>query len=715
MSRDLASRQWEQFYSTGQHNLANDFYGPAISHSVLIERAVGFFRSTAYLLLYEELCDFLHAGGKLKLICSPRMHREDVQAFQRANGINESSHDGVQELLEEIQHLQGTEDGKLHLKLLGGMLRFGLAEFKIAFTSEGDGMFHEKIGILHDSEGQTITFSGSANETLCGWGITGNVESFDVFCSWKGGDTSRIENHRNAFLQAWEGKRPGVRTVDLDQAVAEHLLQEAPEDKEDLFRTLQAYQILKRSLISRQSQMANPSVRTLTDEWPSGRTAEPHQQTGLNAWQANGYRGILKHATGSGKTFTALHAVRDQMRQGVVSLVTVPSTLLFEGWLKEMRSELPNAVFLLAGNGHTRWKDPYRLEAFTDQTVNTDRRIILVTMQTASDLQFIRRLKRTEDMLLVADEVHQLGSPEMSNIMSRNFGKRLGLSATPERYGDPDGTHRLFDYFGGVVGGEFTLKDAMNAGRLVPYRYYPVFVTLDNLEREKWRDLTLRIRKAAASSSDSEGNISNADYLKRLLIGRARLAKKALKKVQETTLLLREYYREGQHWLIYCEDQEQMGQVTTALRSVGMAPLIYHSSMQGDNERTLAHFVAVGGIMVSIRCLDEGVDIPQISHAIILASSQNPRQFIQRRGRVLRVAANKSLAYIWDILVLPLEDDNKDAQFQDALTRAEMVRAIEFANTAINQAQASELRTKAIDLGIDPATVYPDQEEEQTI
>ena len=138
----------------------------------------------------------------------------------------------------------------------------------------------------------------------------------------------------------------------------------------------------------------------------------------------------------------------------------------------------------------------------------------------------------------------------------------------------------------------------------------------------------------------------------------------------------------------------------------------YHSSMAGDPARTLKHYIDDGGIMVAIRCLDEGVDIPCISHAIILASSQNPRQFIQRRGRVLRRAELKSKAEIWDALVMPIDGDDEDEKIQDSLTRAELLRALEFGAHALNQHEISDLRAKAIEMELELTKVYPSQEED---
>lgn len=715
MKRDFRTNEWKEFYSTGRDNLADDFYGPAIARACLIERAVGYFRSTAYLLLYSEFCDFLSNNGRLKIICSPKMHPEDIRILgdvSRSAKILPNKSCGQLELLNQIEALKATKNGQLHVQLLAGMLKFELLEIKIALTSDGEGIFHEKLGILHDIGGRSLSFSGSANETLCGWGLHGNVESFDVFCGWIDAQKSRVRNHQEAFIEAWEGRRPGVTTVDLDTAVRKKLLEEAPKNRDELVRLVKSYQRLNTELLRSQRRRPSHSDKE-SEEWPSGREAEPHQKAALDSWYENNCVGIFKHATGSGKTFTGLHAIRDHIRTGKVALVVVPSELLFHGWRVELTQEIPNTTLLLAGAGHTEWKTQFRVEAFTGQTNSESRHIILATMQTASSPKFYRRLKDTNNILIVADEVHQLGSTENSKLMTKSFGKRLGLSATPERYGDPDGTANLLGYFNGVVGGEFTLADALKAGRLVPYHYHPIFVYLNEDERDRWREITRKIRRLAATSAkDRDGNISPSLNLEMQLINRSRIAKKANGKINAAVAVIKEYYYGGEHWLVYCEDQNQVSDIVEALRKVGLEPMTYHSSMSGDPGRTLKHYIDNGGIMVAIRCLDEGVDIPCISYAIILASSQNPRQFIQRRGRVLRKAEFKSKAEIWDMLVMPLEESEEDENIQDTLTRSELLRALEFGEHALNQHEISDLRKKAIEMELELLKVYPDHEED---
>ena len=312
--------------------------------------------------------------------------------------------------------------------------------------------------------------------------------------------------------------------------------------------------------------------------------------------------------------------------------------------------------------------------------------------------------------MLVADEVHQLGSPFCQNALQLATGPRLGLSATPERYGDEEGTNAIFQYFSGIIKPEFTLRDAIAAKRLVQYCYHPKQVDLTAEETAEWVELSDEIAKIFASRHASNPDGARDDkQLSRLLIQRARIAKHAAAKLPLVSELLREIAAPGERWLVYCEDSSQLADVRQTLHEAGLKTLEYHTAMAGDPGNTLDEFRYYGGILLSIRCLDEGVDIPEISHALILASSRNPRQFIQRRGRVLRTAPHKTSADIYDTLVIP--PNHEESRGIATLVQAELARAMEFARTAMNCSAASWIERMLIDAGWDPEALLHDGDE----
>jgi superfamily II DNA or RNA helicase len=309
--------------------------------------------------------------------------------------------------------------------------------------------------------------------------------------------------------------------------------------------------------------------------------------------------------------------------------------------------------------------------------------------------------------MLVADEVHRLGSPHHSQLLDeRLFGARLGLSATPERAGDPAGTSALLSYFRGVLEPRYTLADAVRDGVLTRYFYRPHTVVLTNDEADLWRTLTKEIGQLRGRIAGSDSSAGLEDRLQRLYIKRARVVKHAAAKVPLAVDVLVSEYVRGQRWIIYCEDFGQLNTVCQALAAKGIQSMPFHSQMDGDRAETLRWLDRRGGVVVAIKCLDEGVDIPSVTHALILASSKNPREFIQRRGRVLRIAPKKALAYVHDAIVLPPKTEASDGErAADPITAGELARAVEFAQHADNPACAADLQQIAIEMNIDWRTL----------
>ena len=282
-----------------------------------------------------------------------------------------------------------------------------------------------------------------------------------------------------------------------------------------------------------------------------------------------------------------------------------------------------------------------------------------------------------------------------------NSGPRLGLSATPKRFGDEEGTLNILGYFGPIIEPPFSLYDAISCGRLVEYEYYPHTVRLTSKEADSWSEMTARISFAIARlKRDRDDKEELTEKIKIMLINRSRIPKKAEAKIDEAISILDENYEDGQKWLIYCEDTDQLQQILNRIQEMEINVNEYHTTMEGDQGETLTWFKIFGGVLVSIGCLDEGVDIPTVSHALILASSQNPRQFIQRRGRVLRRSPGKYNAVIYDVLVVPPSIQEEPDQI--AILKSELARALEFAKTAQNQFAAVKIREIAIESGFDP-------------
>lgn len=668
----LAALRLANHYRTGERDPVEWFYRPCLSATTGYARAVGYFRSTVFLIVGRAVVDFARRGGSMRLICSPSIVDEDAKAID--SGYAQRDEVIAKAVSDDIDAMSASEIASYRTTVLATLIKVGALDIRLAVRTSASGIYHEKLGVFSDAWGHRVSFLGSANETWSAWHHEGNHESIEVFCDWKDrSEAARVGDHAAHFERLWNGEVHGLQTVKFPEAQRRRLVDLALADLDHI-------------------------EKERIKEVAPRRKPLPHQLAAIEAWEQAGRRGIFEHATGSGKTFTALEAIKRHASQGLPALILVPSQLLLEQWATEVREELPEAVLLLAGAGHVSWKLAGRLNAMTGG-LSTAPRIVIATMQTAASDEFMRSIAGGEHLMLVADEVHQIGSAFNSRSMAISSGATLGLSATPHRYGDPDGTARIFGRFGAVIEPRITLQDAIRAGRLVEYEYYPHVVHLNAVETAEWRKLSERIKKEAAKRfNDASQARPMGDFEKLLLIQRSRLAKKAQAKPGIAASVLKDHYAQGQRWLVYCEDSDQLRDVMEALRAIGVHPIEYHSAMPGDRVAAMDWFRRFGGVIVSIRCLDEGVDIPDVSHALILASSQNPRQFIQRRGRVLRKALNKHIAIVHDAIVVPT--DLADEPEQIALLRAEMARALEFANSAINRTAGAQLRAVATSLGI---------------
>lgn len=674
-SGNLSALDLDTEYRSLKDDPVGKFYTKCLREASCYDRAVGYFRSTVFLVIGQAVIEFARRGGKMRVICSPALDHEDVE--QIALGYAQRSTSLAFTLIAQFDALLADRRTSFAARTLATLISVGSLEIKIAERRDRKGIYHEKIGIFADSQGNQVSFKGSTNETWSGWHGAGNFESIEVFCGWRGGlEAKRVGRHARHFETLWSEHDPDVEVSSVPATVKEYMQKYAATRLDEL--------------------TTEPALRE-----PARRAPLPHQQTAIEAWNERGRRGIFEHATGSGKTFTAVIALREHMAKGLPAIVLVPSRLLLKQWADELADEIPDAVMLLAGAGHNRWKGTGRLRGMTDADPSLGPRLIVATMPTAATDEFRNSLSTGDHLLIVADEVHQIGSPQNSQFLRIDAGARLGLSATPQRYGDPEGTAKILDYFGPVVPPPITLADAVAAGRLVPYEYHPHPINLTASEAEEWLKETKAIQlEIARSKADDAGGKVLSERARMMLIKRARIAKKASAKVRLAADVLEAEFEAGQSWLIYCEDGGQLTDVLIALREKGMAPIEYHSNMSGDRDATMDWFKSYGGILVSIRCLDEGVDIPAVSHALILASSQNPRQFIQRRGRVLRQAPGKAVAVIHDAIVTPLDAESEKDQL--GLLRAELVRSVEFAKHALNRMAAAELRDIAINMGIDP-------------
>ena len=357
----------------------------------------------------------------------------------------------------------------------------------------------------------------------------------------------------------------------------------------------------------------------------------------------------------------------------------MPSTLLQRQWISEIRNETAIEAMPVGGELGPKSKWSLGLPDATRNMKEFGPRIVVAVVGSAVSEDFLKRLMVGKHLMIVGDEVHTLGQTQCIPLLKKleECGAFLGLSATYARFGDLEGTERIEKLFGYPLKPSFTIREAIKSGRLVNYDYNIANCYLSQSESESYISLSKEIEKLMAREKGTTFK-SFSKFLQILIFKRAKIIKQAEGKTLIARKILEENYQTKDRWLVYCDDVNQINRIEESLKSLNLPLLKYYDSMSGDKMETLNYFGEKGGVLLAIKCLDEGIDIPSATHALILASSQNPREYIQRRGRVLRSnpESGKNHAYIFD----PITLNDQEIPVQ----KSELARMISFAQDADN-------------------------------
>ena len=668
--------------------IVNSFLIPCLTLSKKYLRITGFFSSSSLSIASQGIAALIKNNGQMQIVTSPKLSKDDVNAILSG----ERSEDEVisQNLSEEItpEFIQNES-----LEALGWMIAHDRLEIRIVvltdqdgniISSDGtDGMFHSKVGIFEDAESNMISFTGSINESANGW--SKNIESFTVFCNWLSEDQFNYnQDNLVEFEKYWSyGNHGRSKTISLPNAVKNKWIQEhIPEKMEDL-------RIFNK----------NKSIRI-----------RPYQQDAIQNWFSNSNIGIFSMATATGKTITSLLALKKILlnkRKAIVVVVVPFQHLITDPWEKTLTGLITEDVRQLniihAFNSSTVW-----MKAANEMVVRFDYDLIdnivyLTTYDTFSREKFINHITSIDlsvkigDKILIADEVHYAGSDEYRNGLLPCYNMRLGLSATPSRYLDEEGTTHITSYFDKVVY-DFPLNRAITEinpdtgeSYLTPYYYYPIFVTVTTSELSQYNEYSAKISKFSNVEELSPAQIKIRNML---LIQRSRILKNAEHKMTVLKNNLSFYNEQGllDHCVIYCSDgrdDEDIRSVESVINSLNELNVRCHEFTANEDyfERSQILSGFDSGeykVLVAIRCLDEGVDVPSTRNAFIMASTGNPKEYIQRRGRVLRRCKGKTHANIFDFVIIPNEpciDPISEVQ----ILKNESKRFIEFAKYSLNK------------------------------
>lgn len=699
----------KQTYRTPD-NIVDEFYTPLLSNAVSYDRAVGFFSSSVLLELSKGLINLIYNNGKMRLITSPRLKEDDINAIERGY----SERDVINNvLLRDWKEPKNNNDVE-RLNFLANLISDGYLDIKIAFKRYG--LYHEKIGILTDREGNSIAFTGSLNESAQAMNL--NFESIDTFTSWH--EPERVKIKKQYFENTWSNLESALEVIEFPKVLKEKLESYKTTGFDEACKIIEQIETSEK-----RGNIKNSHFAQITDKYIKPETIDEikpntpkipelnenfhglhdYQNDAINTWTEKGYRGIFDMATGTGKTFTGLGAITRLYndlggRLGVV--ICCPQIHLVDQWVEDIEKFNIEPIIGYGNSPQMNWKIRLKdaVSIFT-RTKGPKFFCFISTNDTFKSKDVQEQIKKLgKNCLFVVDEAHNFGAESSSKVLP-DFEYRLALSATLDRHGDAVGTKCLYDYFGEKCI-EYTLARAIKEEKLTKYYYYPHIITLTADELEEYRKISLELKKYYTPDG-----ITMCEAAKKKLIKRARIlasAKNKISKLRELMVDARDKY----NLLIYCGDSvvseaEYNDSIVFGEKQISLVCKILGFEMNMDikkftsqETREERQKIKEGFInkdyqaIVAIKCLDEGVNIPSIETAYILASTTNPKQYIQRRGRVLRKFPGKEFSYIHDFIVLPCEIEslynysNEEFKIESGLIKRELKRMIEFAELAEN-------------------------------
>lgn len=695
-------------YSSG-YDEPKDFFTEALIESSTFDLGLGFFSSSGIRSLSYGFALFIANGGKMRVVMNHILSQEDKEVIER--GQKHLVEDFESNILLDIKKLVETlsKEDEQFFRCLSYLISINRIEFVATISTKG-GLGHDKYGIFKDENGNKVAFIGSANFSQSALELNG--ETITVFTSPN--DDKRIAEYQTLFDQSWENDTPHLIHIPIEH-VKTFIREKFPETS--LTNLLEEGLNLRENIGGDNNipaEYCKPISRRILDKIEL-KEQEPRfpfpeerqiQIDAYNAWIGNGKKGIFAMATGSGKTVTALNCIRKQYKENgyYKAIIVVPTQALAIQWEHETKSF--NFQNIVSTYSDKDWKNILS-RYITRSLLDSTKSIILITTYATfnrKDIQsFLKKVRGAETFIYVADEAHNIGSQNSLKHLPEMINWRIGLSATPERIYDDLGSEKLYEFFNSKPPKytyRYTMKQAIEEGILCHYDYYPIFIELTSSEMEEYERISDQLRKYI----DADTGKYKPDAEK-LLLKRKRIIHKAENKKIAISDLLEELkqkqkldytfvfvpegyepdYSINDSYNINQDDIHIIDEYAQMFKEHGYS---YHKYISGlDDAPNILQNFADGDIQIllSMKCLDEGVDIPRAEHAIFCSSTGNPRQFVQRRGRVLRKCKGKEKAKIWDLIVTPPNILDESNSIERNLFFNEVKRIINFAALADNQ------------------------------
>ena len=667
-------------------NIEAELFSPVLKQSTSFDCMTGYFSSGSLEELAEPIITYLKnpQAGKLRFVMGPEISSKDYEAIVLAVNTQKNLIPLVFGEFDLTQESLRTNC----IKAMAYLIANGQLEIRFALKN-GGGIFHVK-GWCFKTKYGGVTIHGSSNSTK--GGLLKNFETLILTRSWTNEENSEIcKSFERTFRELWNDEHAGISSFALSEESLVHIKQIAKSYVKDRPVNEEDHRHIIKSLESAKKREL-PSLKV--PDWLLYNEGDfAHQGEAIRAWVDNKYNGILTIATGGGKTLTSLVGAALLSRtEPLFITIALPTKILMNQWAEDVKKfdlEPFNSLGLNAQVIRKAIKSGLRSLRLKQANCF----VLLISHDRLKTDIFDEIAMKDVSNLLIADEMHNLGSIGFQKSHPKFFKYKIGLSATPIRQFDGDGTKFLLDYFGGVVF-DFPLERAIGLC-LVPFKYYAHTVMLTAEEEDTCGELTHKIKKLSYAA-DYESSHHSKKQLDHLRIKRRRLIETASKKIDTLDRIIPQNKDKVPKTIIFCTDKDP-AQINDVHRLLAKRSINFHQLTQKETQNPeLLRVIIEGfingsmGVLTSKKVLDEGFNVPSVATAFMLSSSTVQKTWIQRLGRILRKSeeSGKTYAELHDFIVLPsVKSEGFDKDLR-GIVMSEYSRLKFFSNLSMNGLEA---------------------------
>lgn len=708
----------ERSYRTGTESEPFQFYMDGLCNSTKFDLLLGYFSSAAINVLSLGFATFLYRGGEVRMVVNNVLSQKDKDVIKQAQ-------DGQVEIgvldINDIKHLKRSlgEYGNHFFKCIAWLIANDKIQIKIIKPKQGNGIAHYKSGIFSDEQ-DTIAFNASCNFTA--FGLLENLEELHSFLSWENSRSSKmIARQKRDFESIFSGNSEIVEYLSIEDvkvAIQEEFgspsINELLVSEAELVKKKTEFLNVKTVRLTVEKTLQKIETIIREPKFPYASGPRDYQQIAHQNWVKNGKKGIFAMATGTGKTITSLNCLLNEYRENGTykAVILVPTIALVDQWRDECAKF--NFRNVIAVSSREKWSENLAFFNTASNFIETSF-IVIVTYASLVKPKFLAHLDQLpKDTLLIADEAHNIGSPGILKLLPKiHLQKRIGLSATPNRKYDLEGNEGMSEFFNDRFPYiySYTMKEALDIGWLCRYKYFPHVVPLTKDELEEYSAISKKLLKYL---NPSTGKYKECQEVEMLLLERKRIIHKAKNKKTVLRKLLNSEFKDRRNLkysLIYvpegidddysntdehndnAEEQALIDGYTRIIGDTDESVYVAQYTSKTKNRKEVIEKFESGQIhaLTSMKCLDEGVDIPRSELAIFCASTGNPRQFIQRRGRVLRLHKDKDFATIHDLVVVPsIKPGEANFNMERNILKSELERVVDFSVLSMNKMDTYE-------------------------